>query len=395
MQVRYPLGLRNVGEPGVRTFAALFAIESLARALLATVIAVQALELLGNARNVSAAYSLVGLIGLSASLGIPYLVRSVGRRWVYTIGIGALVTAAMLLNRVDVAGQIAGMQLRVFGTACLNITTSLYIMQYIRKRELTRAEPFRLQMSAAAWTIGPATGMLLYQRLGPQWAFGASAAAALVLLAIFWYLRLAERTPIAPATRAVPTPFRYVARFLAQPRLRLAWLITFGRSSWWTFFFIYAPLYMVQQGPGATAGALLVSAGNATLFLTPVAGRLAMRHGIRRVITGALLICAVATFTAAFVLSTPAVVVVLLLIGSFACMALDAIGNIPFMRAVRVHERAEMTTVFRTYLDFAELLPPAVFAVLLSFTGLPAVFVAMGSLVLAVVAFARFLPRSM
>ncbi len=40
---------------------------------------------------------------------------------------------------------------------------------------------------------------------------------------------------------------------------------------------------------------------------------------------------------------------------------LDGLGPIPFMRAVRSHERAQMTTVYRTYLDASELVPPAIY----------------------------------
>ena len=52
-----------------------------------------------------------------------------------------------------------------------------------------------------------------------------------------------------------------------------------------------------------------------------------------------------------------------------------------------------MTTVFRTYLDMSDLLPPALFALLLSFFGLASVFVAAGLWMLAIGVTARLLPR--
>ena len=52
-----------------------------------------------------------------------------------------------------------------------------------------------------------------------------------------------------------------------------------------------------------------------------------------------------------------------------------------------------MTTVFRTYLDLSDLLPPALFALLLSFFGLASVFVAAGLWMLAIGVTARLLPR--
>ena len=55
-------------------------------------------------------------------------------------------------------------------------------------------------------------------------------------------------------------------RFAAQPRLRLAWAIAFARSAFWTTFFIYVPILMVEGGLGATAGGLAVAAGNLMLL---------------------------------------------------------------------------------------------------------------------------------
>ena len=66
------------------------------------------------------------------------------------------------------------------------------------------------------------------------------------------------------------------------------------------------------------------------------------------------------------------------------------------MRAVRGHERQRMAAVYRTYIDFSELIPAIIFAVALSYFEIGIVFVILG-LALAVmggVAF-RFLPRSL
>ena len=128
MHVRYPLWLQTAQQrPGAKVFATLFAVESCARALLSTVITVQALHLLGNVRDVSLLFAVVGLTGLVASFSIPALIRRLSRRRVYTLGALMILGAATAFATVDVAGQVAGMLLRVYGVACLNITLSLRI----------------------------------------------------------------------------------------------------------------------------------------------------------------------------------------------------------------------------------------------------------------------------
>jgi hypothetical protein len=54
-----------------------------------------------------------------------------------------------------------------------------------------------------------------------------------------------------------------------------------------------------------------------------------------------------------------------------------------------------MTTVFRTYIDLSELLPSAVFAVLLSFFDLESVFATTGLAMFAIGLVARHLPRAL
>jgi MFS family permease len=395
MHVRYPIGLLTASKPGAGTFARLFAIESLARSLLATVIALQALTLVGDARDVSLLFTGVGLAGLSASLFIPRLVHRLGQRWVFTLGAGLLMAAAAALATLTVPGQASGMLLRAFGAACLSIVSSLYIMQYIRRHDLTRSEPLRLQVSAAAWTLGPAAGVWIYQHMGSNWTYALSAATSVVLLIYFWVLRLREGSPIQPATQAPPDPIRNIHRFFSQPRLRLAWLVTFGRSSWWVFFFIYTPIYMVQSGHGEMAGALLVSAGNAMLFVSPIFGSIAHRHGIRRVLRVAYVCCGISTALCALFFDKPMLVGVFLMMGALSCVALDALGNIPFLRSVRARERAQMTSVFRTYIDVSELVVPASFALLLSFLDMRSIFLAAGAAMLVFAHLSGYLPRRM
>ena len=80
----------------------------------------------------------------------------------------------------------------------------------------------------------------------------------------------------------------------------------------------------------------------------------------------------------------------------FACfgsVTLDALGNIPFLRSVHPYERSEMTSVFRTYIEMSQLLPAALYAVLLLFLPLGSVFVALGVLMVAASGLATYLPR--
>jgi hypothetical protein len=76
-------------------------------------------------------------------------------------------------------------------------------------------------------------------------------------------------------------------------------------------------------------------------------------------------------------------------------VALDAVGQVTFLRAVRARERPEMGMVFGYYRDAAALLPHAVAAPLLTFFGLDAVFLATAAGMFACAWLARWIPRGM
>ncbi len=67
---------------------------------------------------------------------------------------------------------------------------------------------------------------------------GGTFAPALVLIAVFWRLRLTEAVVRADPTRPPPNPIGYIARFAAQPRLVLAWGLAVGRNCWWLMYLI-------------------------------------------------------------------------------------------------------------------------------------------------------------
>jgi MFS family permease len=158
---------------------------------------------------------------------------------------------------------------------------------------------------------------------------------------------------------------------------------------------VYGPIYMIETGAGDTAGGYLVSAGNMLLFLVLVFGLIARKIGVRKVIVWALLLSGLGTLVIAGVYPSPWLGAAFFVVAAIGASALDAVGGIPFLRAVRARERAEMTLVYVTFIQMSQLVPAAVFAILLSFFDLPAIFVAMSALLIWTAWIARWVPKSM
>jgi MFS family permease len=385
---------RDWTRPSPLLFAAFFFLDSCARALLTTLLPLEALRMLGSARNASLLFSVVGWMGIVGTLMVPLLVRHWRPRGVYLLASFLLVAAAALFCLSNVAGLAAGMLLRAFAAACLLNMLSLYIMAFIPKRQLVRSEPLRSFLSAFAWSTAPVAGVLLFERVSPLAAYGLSALFA-GLLALY-ILRIGLDVPRRErAAEAALNPLRHFPRYFLQPRLRLAWLLNFGRETWWVMFMNYAPVYAVTQGWTRTQASLLNCAAAALLLMAPLFGWLARRAGLRRLVSVSYLIAAAGTLGATLLFDTPLWAGFMLLIGAVGSSANDSVVVVTFLRAVKARERPEMTMVFSIYRDAAGLIPPIFFSLLLSFYDLRSVFIATFLLMLACASLARWIPRGM
>jgi MFS family permease len=391
--IHLPVWLGSVKRPRAKTFAALFALSIVSRALLITVIPLNANALLGSAQRVSLLYFGVSIVALLGSFSIPWLVHKIRRRRVFTLGCLATVAAMPLLASDTLTVFVLGMMFLVFAISCLEITFNLYLMDHIPREELGRFEPLRVFFAAGSWTLGPWLGVYLQKNVADWAPFACAAIGALVLCATFWILRLKENPAVAPAKGPPPRPTKYLHRFFGQPRLRLAWFLAMGRSAWWSMFFVFAPIYAVDSGLSPETGGAIVSLGAAAVFGAPLWGWVGRRFGFRRLLIGGYGLSALATYAIAVFAGIPDAGAMALVAAAVVTGIIDGAGNLPFLRAVHPWERPEMTTVFSTYRDMALLAPPGIFAVLLKVFALPAVFVASASFMVVLAVLSRYLPR--
>jgi MFS family permease len=362
-------------------FATLFAIESFCRSLNATVLPVQAYELLGSSSAVSRLSVGVSLVVLATTLMLPVFFGKLRRRWAYSIGVTGLMLAAGLLATHTLPGQISGTYLRSVSASLLSVTLSLYLMDYVGKRELVRAESLRLTLATLSWMAGPVLGITLYEKFGPQMPQLLAAFTGACLLLTFWYFKLNEPELLPAGTMQKINPFANVKHFIRQPRLRLSWSVAFGRSCFWMTLFVYGPIVLVEGGASKQFAGIIISLSQASLFFAVFYGTLARRFGIRVVVTFCLALSGAFALAACLVddPNLPYFTAGFLLAGSFACVGLDAVGGVPFLRFVKPRERHFMAPVYRTYIDLSELIPSIVYAFALLYFSTPIVFGLLGS----------------
>ncbi len=358
---------------------------------------VQSYELMGSARMVSLLSASVAILVLTFTLLSPSLMGVLRRRWVYTIGAFAAFAAALCFASFTVTGQATGVFLRNAGASLMNVTLSLYIMDQVKKSDLVQSESMRLTLSTLSWTLGPAGGIWLLNSYGPWGPQIAVMVLSVVLLALFWILKLREPLLLPQGTIQVSNPLQHVKKFASQSRLRLAWTIAFARSCFWATLFIYGPLVLLETGQSKQFAGVIISLSQVVLFAAYGFGKLADRLSVRFIITLCLSTAAFCFVAAAIAASTmPTAIPVFLLMGAFFCTGLDAVGGVPFLRAVRSRERRQMAAVYRSFIELSELIPGLIFFILLIYFNTTVVFGVVGAFMFAVAGLSwQFLPKKM
>ena len=145
------------------------------------------------------------------------------------------------------------------------------------------------------------------------------------------------------------------------------------------------------------AGGLFLSAGNIMLLTTLFWARASKRVGLRQLITLCFVALTLFLLAAGYSGSDYPLVTIGILLGATVFgSALDGMGSTPFLRAVKSRERPAMTSVYRTFLDFSDLVPQLIFSLVLLYFGFGSIFVVLACLTfVAAVLTWRYLPKSM
>jgi MFS family permease len=393
LQDRSPIGFRaSVGDAGV-PLARLNALECFSRALLVGVIPLLAFEALGSKQAVTQVYLLASLLTLTVTLNFATLERWLHRRRVVTLGCGLSLVSALIFWFGGGYELALAIGLQKAAGSLFALCLSLYIMDYIGKKELIVTESRRIFYSGVAWVVGPTLGVWLWNESGRWTPLVLAMLAASLALAYFWYLRLGENRVIRQAQSTSVNPLKLIPRYFAQSSLRIAYLITLTRSIFWLSLFIYGPIYVVEAGlPNWMAGGL-ISLVSALMLLSPLISKLVHRHGTRLVTQLAQNLCAFA-LVMLFLTGDPEPIGLLYwIIASIGASALDVVGNIPFMRLVKARERSEMTMIFSTWREMSNLLTPLLVTLVLLVAPIEYFYLLLAVLLSLASVTVSFLPR--
>ena len=352
-----------------------------------------ALEALGSKEMVTRAYLAASILTLLITLNFAGLERLLQRRWVVTLGVGFTLTAILILTFGEGWVMSFAIGLQSAAASLFSVCLSLYIMDYIGKKELIFTESKRLLYTGIAWMIGPMLGLWLWEEIGHWAPLLLSACAACGMLFYFWYLRLGHSEVISKAKRPSVNIFKIIPRYFAQPALRIAYFITLSRAIFWMTVFIYGPIYVIESGLSNWVAGVFLSLVSSLLVISPLIRRLASRFGTRPVIICALWSSGLAMVALFLVGEAKPVGLLFWVIAALGGAVVDVLGNIPFMRMVKPRERTEMTMIFSTWREGSQLLTPLLVSLVMLVAPFEVFYLLLAAILISAGSVATFLPR--
>lgn len=390
---RRPAALLVVSGRAGESFARLNALEGIARSLLMGVIPLLALEVLGSKEMVTRAYLLASILTLTITLNFAALERLLQRRWVVTLGVACTMIAMTILLLGDGPIMALGIGLQQAAASLFSVCLSLYIMDYIGKRELIYTETRRMLYAGIVWMVGPTLGLWLWENAASWAPFALTVFASVGMLSYFWYLRLGHGKGIQKARSRPANVFKIIPRYFKQRPLRIAYWITMSRSIFWVTLFIYGPIYVIEARlPTWVAGGLL-SLASGLLLISPLIRRFAGRVGTRLTIIFALVLIGSSMLMLYFIGEPKLIGLVFWVSAALGGVTLDVLGNIPFMRMVKPRERIEMTMIFSTWREGSQLLTPLLASLVLLFAPFEIFYVLLALFLFGAAIKASYLPR--
>ena len=390
---RRPAALLVVSGRAGESFARLNALEGIARSLLMGVIPLLALEVLGSKEMVTRAYLLASILTLTITLNFAALERLLQRRWVVTLGVACTMIGMTILLLGDGPIMALGIGLQQAAASLFSVCLSLYIMDYIGKRELIYTETRRMLYAGIVWMVGPTLGLWLWENAASWAPFALTVFASVGMLSYFWYLRLGHGKGIQKARSRPANVFKIIPRYFKQRPLRIAYWITMSRSMFWVTLFIYGPIYVIEARlPTWVAGGLL-SLASGLLLISPLIRRFAGRVGTRLTIIYALVLIGSSMLMLYFIGEPKLIGLVFWVSAALGGVTLDVLGNIPFMRMVKPRERIEMTMIFSTWREGSQLLTPLLASLVLLFAPFEIFYVLLALFLFGAAIKASYLPR--
>lgn len=193
-------------------------------------------------------------------IAITFLLFSINRRFYFFILLAFVITVLQTLMVTS------------FG---------IMIKDKSKMKELSRNEGLRFTFANIAWVIGPLIAGVLSEKYGVNIIFSLSALFMMISFLLFRMFRINDHNV---KKRIHKHPIKNFIAFFKNKDRFLAYVLGSGVTLWWSFFYLFMPLYIIQQDFGiSVVGYFLFAVALPLISLEYYFGKIAGRIGFRKI----------------------------------------------------------------------------------------------------------------
>ncbi len=250
-----------------------------------------------------------------------------------------------------------------------------------KKKNLNQDEGLMYSIMGLGWIIGPLMG-LFFLNIFIELEYIFYLTSILFLCATVFFMRL--------KVKVVPKNFLLLDRnilkniksFLLNKKLRIPFLMSSGVYMWWYFVLIYMPLFLLNNGLDENfLGLFFAFIFMPLIFMDYLIGRLSQKYGFKIFFKLGFLILFLVCISL-FYVDNYYLMIILIIIGSFAISFAESIQDTFFFSKVKREEEEKFYPIYATSEFFGAFIGNLTIAVLLLFFPYNYSFLFVGSFLL-------------
>lgn len=219
------------------------------------------------------------------------------------------------------------------------------------KKDLNRDEGLLFSLISIGWTLGPFLAGFILERYGFGEVFILAAVVSFFSLMFFMRVKIDEKKAFSNIDRDLKKNF---LGFLRNKRVKLPFFLNLGVYVWWSFIFIYMPLFIAKEMGAPAVGIFLAGINIPLIFFEYVAGRAGQVYSYRSLFVvgfGALALISFISFFSDNIM----LIMGLMILASIPISFVEPLIPAFLFSRIKKNEEERLIPIYETSIDFGDL----------------------------------------
>jgi len=344
---------------------------SIGISLAATIWSVYLNSFLNNISLVGFLTSLFTVIEVFAYLILIPLIEKTNKAKMFIVSLVFFAISYLLLSVYSniYVVIILGILIAIFSS--LRVTLAgLVVRDNTEDDSVSKNEGVIYALLNSAWFVGPLIAGYLAKVYGFSSVFFFAAVFVLMSIFVFNFFRIKDNRKTKNLDKHI---FRVVIEFFKNRERTLTYILTLSVSFWWTFIYVYMPIYIVDKGYGALLlGFFLAGVSVPLIFCDYISGKIANKRGFKKLFFVGFISLGTLAISCFFI-SNIYVVSGLLILASVSVSMIEPTSEAYFLDIIEEDERDKYYSIYTTSVNVGSLvgsLPAAALLLFLPFNSL-------------------------